>query len=363
MNAPILGRLGGISALLVSIGLAACGGGQAASSPSLPARSMAASTGSSTSAAHVRVALTNGSITGAGIYVALERGYFTQNGLDVEIVPFPGGAQMISSVAASQVEIADTDAGAGLLNAISRDLPMRFVADGSRCDQKHCGTAFVVRKELLDSGKFTDLKDLKGLTVNNFTPGSTLYQYLSRMLDKAGLKSTDLKVQNINAFTDVLAALSNGSVDASWMVEPLTTQGVEKGFLERYKNATELFGPQQNTLIVYSPEFATKQQDAGRRFMMAYVRGVRDYLDAMDAGKDYETVVSYLTKDSILKDPALYKKVGLPGFDQNAQLLLEPLKVNQQWYVDHGDVKNPVNMDQVYDPSYLQAAFDVLGTR
>jgi NitT/TauT family transport system substrate-binding protein len=270
---------------------------------------------------------------------------------------------MISSVAASQVEIADTDAGAGLLNAISRDLPMRFVADGSRCDTKRCGAAFVVRKDVMTSGKFKDVKDLKGLTLNNFTPGSTLYQYLNRMLDSAGLKTSDVKFQNIAAFTDVLAALSNGAVDASWMIEPLTTQGIDKGFLERYKNATEFFGPQQNTLIVYSPEFASKQQDAGRRFMLGYVRGVRDYLDAMDSGKDYDAIVSILTKDSTLKDPALYKKVGLPGFDPNGQLLLDPLKSNQQWYVDHGDVKTPVNIDQVYDPSYLQAALSVLGMR
>ncbi len=353
--------------IAASLALAACGG-QTSAPATAPGSSTApggsaAPASPAAAATHVRVALTNGSITGAGIYVALERGYFKQQGLDVEIVPFPGGAQMISSVAASQVEIADTDAGAGLLNAISRDLPMRFVADGSRCDEKRCGTAFVVRKSLLDDGKFNDVKDLKGLTVNNFTPGSTLYQYLSRMLDSAGLKTTDLRMQNINAFTDVLAALSNGSVDASWMVEPLTTQGIDKGFLGRFRNATELFGPQQNTIIVYSPDFATKQQDAGKRFMLAYVQGVRGYLDAMDNGQNYDEVVSILVKDSALKDPAVYKKVGLPGFDPNAQLLLDPLKTNQQWYVDHGDVKTPVNIDQVYDPSYLQAALSTLGTR
>ena len=49
----------------------------------------------------------------------------------METVDFPGGAQMIPAIAASQVDVANTDAGAGLINAIAHNLPARFVADGA----------------------------------------------------------------------------------------------------------------------------------------------------------------------------------------------------------------------------------------
>jgi NitT/TauT family transport system substrate-binding protein len=311
----------------------------------------------------VKVAITSGSVTGAGVYIALNRGYYKDVGLDVEIVPFPGGAQMISSVAASQVEVANTDAGAGLLNAISRDLPMRFVADGSHCDTTRCGTAFTLRKELVDSGKFKDLKDLKGLSINFATPGSTLYQYTNRMLDKAGLKPTDLNVQNLNGFPDILPAYSNKALDGSWLIEPLIAQGIDQGLASKYQTAAEMFGPQQNTLIVYAPNFSTQRQDAGKKFMAAYLRGLRDWIDAADKGKDYDAIISIMTKESSLKDPALYKKIALPAFDPNGGIIRDAIKVNQQWYVDHGDVKNPIDVDKIYDPQYLDYAYGMVGKR
>jgi ABC-type nitrate/sulfonate/bicarbonate transport system substrate-binding protein len=284
-------------------------------------------------------------------------------GLDVEIVPFPGGAQMISSVAASQVDVANTDAGAGLLNAISRELPMRFVADGSHCDTQRCGTAFTVRKDLADSGKFKDLKDLKGLTVNFSTQGSTLYQFSNRMLDKAGLKPADLKVQNLTGFPDILPAYSNKGLDASWLIEPFIAQGAEQGLLSKYQTAAEMFGPQQNTVIVYAPNFSTQRVDAGKKFMIGYIRGLRDWIDAVDRNKDYDAIIGIMTKESSLKDPAIYKKIALPAFDPNGALFLDAIKVNQQWYVDHGDVKNPIDVDKIYDPQYLEYAIGQLGKR
>ena len=279
------------------------------------------------------------------------------------MVPFGGGAAMISSIAASQVDVGDTDAGAGLLNAISHDFPMRFVADGSNCNPDHCGAAYVIRKDLVDSGKFKDLPDLKGMTINAATPGSTLNQYTYRLLDKAGLKPTDVKIQNLPDFASILPAFSNKALDASWNIEPFTTQGVAAGLISKYKTAGQLFGVQQSTVIVYAPNFAAQRQAAGKKFLVGYLHGIRDYLDAIDKGKDYDQIIGILTKNSSLKDPALFKQIGLPGFDPNGQLQLDAIKANQQWYVDHGDVKNPVDVDKVYDPQYLDYALGVLGRR
>ncbi|HZU77098.1 MAG TPA: ABC transporter substrate-binding protein, partial [Dehalococcoidia bacterium] len=52
---------------------------------------------------HVKMADTAGAIGNAPVYIAIERGYFQQQGIDLEFADFPGGAQMISSIATSQV--------------------------------------------------------------------------------------------------------------------------------------------------------------------------------------------------------------------------------------------------------------------
>jgi NitT/TauT family transport system substrate-binding protein len=151
------------------LALAGCGS-EAAPAPSSapatasPSASAAASAKPAASAAagalpHLTVAATP-AINSAGAYIGIDRGYFHDAGVDVEVVPFPGGAQQISSIAASQVDMGITDPGAGVFNALSRDLPMKFVADAARCTKGHCNSALLVRKALVDQGQFKDMADL-----------------------------------------------------------------------------------------------------------------------------------------------------------------------------------------------------------
>jgi NitT/TauT family transport system substrate-binding protein len=311
---------------------------------------------------HVKFANTTGSATAAPVYIAEARGYFQQQGIELEVVPFGGGAQMISSIAASQVDVANTDSGAGLINAMARNLPMRFAADGSRCQENRCNSALTVRKDLGDSGAFKDLSDLRGLNVNTFTPGSTLNMYSYRTLEKAGLQKTDMKEQSFNDFSQILPAFVSKSIDATYLIEPFTTQGVSQGALVKFKDTSQILGPQQSTVIVYAPTFATQRQEAGKKFMVAYIHGVRDFLDAFDSGKDQDQIVSILTSSTLLKDPAQWKNVP-QTFDANGAILLDALKFNQQWYVEHGAIPTPVDLDQVWDPTYTDYAISVLGKR
>ena len=48
----------------------------------------------------------------------------------------------------------------------------------------------------------------------------------------------------------------------------------------RGKRNDEIVPRQQVAVIMYSPKFAAEQVDVARRFMLAYVKGLRDYNDA-----------------------------------------------------------------------------------
>lgn len=308
----------------------------------------------------VKFATTTGSSTSAGVYIAQERGYFKQVGLNVDIVGFGGGAQMISSVAASQVDIANTDAGAGLINAMARNVPIRFVADGSRCIPGKCNSGLVVRKDLVDSGKFKSVADLKGMTVNTFSPGSTINMFLYRTLEKNGLKPSDIKTAELDNFTDIIPALTTKRLDATFLIEPFITLAASQGVAVKYQDTAQLLGAQQATIIVYSPNFASKHQEAGKRFAVAYLRGLRDFVDAFTTGKDKAQIVSILTKDTTLKNPALWNNVP-QWFDPNGSILLDQLIAAQQWYQANGYVKTPIDFNKAWDPTYTDYALSVLG--
>lgn len=130
----------------------------------------------------------------------------------------------------------------------------------------------------------------------------------------------------------------------------------------KWKDTSEILGPQQATVIALSPSFASQRQDAGKRFMVAYLRGVRDFLDAFDVNKEQPGIVSILTGATTLKDAALWQNVP-QTFDPNGAILLDALKTNQQWYVDNGFIQTPVNLDAAWDPTYIEYAVSVLGKR
>jgi hypothetical protein len=63
-----------------------------------------------------------------------------------------------------------------------------------------------------------------------------------------------------------------------------------------------------------------------------------------------------------LKDPSLWKNVP-QWFDANGEILLGSLKESQQWYVSRGFIQTPVNLDKVWDSTYVDYATGVVGKR
>ncbi|GAC1313956.1 MAG: hypothetical protein NVSMB2_02710 [Chloroflexota bacterium] len=59
------------------------------------------------------------------------------------------------------------------------------------------------------------------MNVNTYTPGSTLNMFSFRTLEQANLTAGDIKEQDI-AFADVMPAFSTKSLDAHFLIEPLT---------------------------------------------------------------------------------------------------------------------------------------------
>lgn len=66
----------------------------------------------------------------------------------------------------------------------------------------------------------------------------------------------------------------------------------------------------QNVFLVASEKFAART-DVGRAWMVAYLRGVRDYNDAIFKRRDRDAVIQILMESTLVKDrPWTY---GLPA--------------------------------------------------
>ncbi len=294
----------------------------------------------------------------------MDRGYFKDAGLDVELVNFDrGAAAMAQPLAADQLDIANADPSAAFLNAIGRGIGIRFVGDGNHSDATHKGVGFLIRKDLIDSGAVKDYPDLKGKKISPIIKGSSVDRTVQLALAKGKLTPNDADLQYIG-FPDSLAAMGNQSLDGAIEIEPLIASAVEKNIAVAWRWGVDITGPAQGTVVMYGPNMAKSRQDAGKAFMTAYVRAIRDYYDAFSPGaKDKAAIVQILVKNTTLKDPSLYDKIMLPWFDPNGEMNVPSMKDMQQWFVEHGSVQTPANIDATIDMSYAEAALAKLGKR
>jgi len=330
----------------------------AASAAPSPAAQTAPASGS---ADHLRAGV-GPLLAHAGIFLGQDRGHFRDLNLDIEYVQFPGGAaDMAAPLTVNQLDVANADPSAAFLNALARGVPLRFVADGNHTEPGHSPAAWVIRKDLIDSGTIKDLPDLKGKKLSGVIRGSAIDSEVNRTLAKAGLSASDADVEYLG-FPDSLAALASKALDGVIEVEPLVTAAVQQNIGVRWKGMDELFGAQQGTVIMLSPNLAARREVA-TRFVQGYLLGVRDYLDAFNQGIDRDAVISVLINNTTVKDPALYSVMSLPAFDPNGAMLVQSMKDLQQWYVDNGFVPTPANLDQAVDTSYLDSALSSIGKR
>jgi NitT/TauT family transport system substrate-binding protein len=301
-------------------------------------------------------------LSSSGILVAYERGYFREYGIDAQFQPIEFGSDRLAAIVAQQVAVANLDAGAFMFNAMGRDVPIRMVADGSHGSVKNDNMALVVRKDLIDSGAFKGIADLKGKKVTTLSPGSVLNIFLDDVLKPAGLTRADVQPIWLNSFADALAAFTNKALDAATLVEPNIQAAQDQNLGVRVRGWAEQSGPFQGTVIIYGPSMVGRE-DVGRRFMTGYLRGVRDYVDFLRDGKDREAIIDILIKHLAIKDRGTYGKVILPDYQPNGELFVDSLAKMHRWFLENKQVDKDFRMQDVIDNQYLEHAYSVLGKR
>ena len=91
----------------------------------------------------------------AGILIGMARGYYEALGIKIEPVQFNTGQEMINQLAAGQLDVGATVSSAGLFNAMSRDIPIKIVADKGTNVADQGYYRLVVRKDLENTIKIT----------------------------------------------------------------------------------------------------------------------------------------------------------------------------------------------------------------
>ncbi len=297
----------------------------------------------------------------AGLFIAYEKGYFKEQGINLQMKHIPrAGAQMIPFLATGQLLVGCGNLNAGLYSAVANDIPLKVVADKGTVMPDHGYLALIVRKAHIDSGRYKDLKDLKGMTIGLTARGVSQEIVMEKYLQKAGLGLNDVRFVKLS-WADMNIGLANGSIDATIQVEPLVAKAVEKGIAVRVMGDDKIYPNQQSAVIMYSSQFINKQPEVAKAFMVAYVKGMRDYNDAFEKNKGKEEVIKILMKHTKVKDRETYDKVVKVGLHHDAMLNVESMKSDAKWLHEKGYVKQMPNVDNVADLSFVKYAVEKLG--
>ena len=335
----------------------------AAATPERPAPAQPAAAASPTAPAApvvVRVGTLNSS-PDAPFYLAQERGYLREEGLDLEATPFDSGQRMIAPLGADQLDVGGGAVGPGLANAVLRGINVRIVAGTSRAAPGTRFNCLMARKDLLDSGALRTMADLRGRVFAEPVPGNILTYVLERELRQAGVRPDEVRYVTV-PFSDMLNAFANGIIDVAFPVEPFNTLGAQRGIAECWRLTAEMEPDLQIAVVLYGPAFAEQRPDVARRFMVAYLRGLRDYYRAF-FGDDHgrAEVLELLSRVTPVKDVALLERVAPTWMDPDGGVNVASLRATQRWYLERGDLTTEVDMDRMVDMSFVDHALSRLG--
>jgi NitT/TauT family transport system substrate-binding protein len=300
-------------------------------------------------------------MSSAAVFIAVEQGYLRKQGINPVLEPFKAsGAKMVPFLATGQLDVGGGNINAGLYNAIANDIPVKIVADKGTVTPGHGYLALLVRKDLVDSGRYKSYADLKGMTMAVTAKGVSQEIVTERYLQQAGLSLQAINLVTL-AYQDMNIAFANKSLDAAVQIEPFVATAVAQDLAVRIIGDDAIYPNQQSAVMIYAPQFMEKYPDLAKGFMVAYVQGLRDYNDAFEKGKGRDRVVEILSKYNAIGDKTVFDDVVPVGLHPDGMVDLTSLKSDAQWFVDRGYLQGMPDMDEIVDMRFVEHAKQVLG--
>jgi NitT/TauT family transport system substrate-binding protein len=318
---------------------------------------------SAQAADQVRIGIAR-TMSDSGYYIADALGFFRDEGIEVTLTGFKSAAQMVAPLGSGELDVGGGTVSAGFYNAVARGINLKIVADQASMRPGYGYSSLMVRKDLVDGGRYKTFSDLKGMKVAIGAPGTGTAAALNATLKRGGLKYGDVEVVYLG-FPEHLPAYRNKAIDASITNEPTMTRAIEEGAAVRIIGNDVTYPDQQTAVVFYADAFA-KRRELAERFMRAYLRGVRGYKDALKgghfAGPKADQVIGILTKATPIKDAALFRRIVPSWANPDGAVNMTGLRADLAFFRELGLIENKdITVDRVVDNSFVKAAVEKLG--
>jgi NitT/TauT family transport system substrate-binding protein len=228
-------------------------------------------------------------------------GYFKEQGLDVTINDFRGGAQSLQALVGGSVDVV-TGAYEHTIRMQAKGQDIRAAIELGRFP----GIAVGVRTERAASYKSP--ADLKGMKIGVSAPGSSTNFVVMYLMSKAGLKPVDASYIGVGIGPSAVAAIKRGEIDALSNVDPMITKLEQDGDIKvvadtRTEEGTRaIFGGSNPAAVLYlKNEFIEKNPNTVQALVNAFYKTLK-WLDSATP----EDIAATVPEEYFLGDRALY---------------------------------------------------------
>lgn len=206
--------------------------------------------------------------------IAEQLGYFKDEGLQVEISDFAGGAKALQAMVGGSADVVSGAYEHTIDMQAKSQFITAFVLQG-RAPQ----IVFGVSNKTMPNYK--SIADLKGKKIGVTAPGSSTNIVANFVLAKGGLKPGDVSFIGVGTAAGALSALRSGQIDAISNLDPVITMLEQKKEIRTIadtrtlKDTSELFGGPMPAATLYAPEaFLKKNPRTAQALANAMVRAL-----------------------------------------------------------------------------------------
>jgi NitT/TauT family transport system substrate-binding protein len=233
--------------------------------------------------------------------VAERRGFFKDQGLEVEINDFGGGAKSLQSLIGGSVDVV-TGAYEHTIRMQAKGQDVRAVVELGRFP----AIVIAVRKDRAD--KIRSAADFRGAKIGVTAPGSSTALTAQYAMVKAGLRPTDAAFIGVGGGAGAVAVMKKGEIDVISHLDPVIAKLEADGDIvvlldTRTEAGTRaLFGGSNPAAVLYTRgDFIEKNPVTTQRLVNAFMKTLK-WLESASP----EEVADTVPPEYHLGDKALY---------------------------------------------------------
>lgn len=279
--------------------------------------------------------------------IAEQRGFFKDEGLEVAINDFGGGAKSLQALVGGSVDVV-TGAYEHTIRMQAKGQDIRAVCELGRFP------GIVIAPLKSKAAQIKSAADFKGLKIGVTAPGSSTMLTAQYAMVKAGLKATDASFIGVGGGASAVAAIKKGEIDVISHLDPVISKLEADGDITplidtRTETGTRgLFGGTNPAAVLYlRQDFSEKNPITTQRLVNAFAKALKWLASAKP-----EDIIGSVPEAYYLGDKPIY---------------LRALAASLESYSRNG-ISSPEGMASVYamlkalDPELQNSSIDIAKT-